>query len=96
MKITKELTQRIAHLARMTLSDKEKERMAGQLEDILGSMTDLDKLVLEEEVLPVEGGNVLREDVPGQSVDAAVLLAGAPETDGEYILVPDTIHGGRG
>ena len=96
MNITQELVERIAHLARLTVSDEEKERMAAQLEDILGSMADLDRLVLEEEKLPVENANVLREDVPGQSVDPAALLDSAPETDGAYILVPDAMQGGQG
>lgn len=90
MNITQELVERIAHLARLALPEEEKERMAAQLEDILCSMTALDRLVLEEE-LPSEGANALREDEPGQSMDTADLLAGAPETDGEYILVPEAI-----
>jgi len=95
MNVTRELVERIAQLARLSLSDEEKERMTVQLEDILGSMADLDKLVLEEETLPAEGANVLREDVPEQSTDPALLLDNAPETDGAYILVPDTMQGGR-
>lgn len=96
MNITQELVDRIAHLARLTLPEEEKERMAAQLEDILGSMTALDRLMLEEDNLVSEGANVLREDEPGQSMDLAGLLDSAPETDGEYILVPGTIQGGRG
>lgn len=96
MNVTQELVERIGHLARLTLSDEEKERMTGQLEDILGSMADLDRLVLEEEEAPVEHANVLREDEPGLSVDPAALLDSAPETDGAYVLVPDVIQGGQG
>ncbi len=65
MEITQELVERIAHLARLTLSEEEKARMSAQLEDILGSMTSLETLCLEE--LPEEdGGDDLRPDAMGQ------------------------------
>ena len=65
MKITQELVDRIAHLARLTLSEDEKTRMSAQLEDILGSMTSLETLCLEE--LPEEdGGDDLRSDEMGK------------------------------
>lgn len=92
MKITQELVERIAHLARLTLSEEEKENMAAQLEDILGSMTSLEKLVLEEGALAMECTNVLRTDEPENSMESATILGGAPETDGAYILVPDAMR----
>jgi len=54
MEITQELVERIAKLARLTLSEEEKARVSAQLEDILGSMTALDRLRFEEE--PSEQG----------------------------------------
>ena len=96
MKITKELTQRIAHLARMTLAEEEKERMSAQLEDILGNMTVLDRLRLDEESEGRERVNVLRPDEVADSMDRAALLDNAPQTDGEYVLVPGAMsRGGR-
>lgn len=62
MEITQELVERIAHLARLALSEDEKARMSAQLEEILGSMTALDRLHFEEEPLEQEGANVLRPD----------------------------------
>lgn len=96
MKITQELVERIAYLARLALSDEEKENMAAQLEDILGSITSLDKLVLEEDALALECTNVLRPDEPENSMESAALLGGAPETDGAYILVPDAMRREQG
>lgn len=49
VKITQELAQRIAGLARLTLPEEEKARMSAQLEDVLGRVTALDRLRLEEE-----------------------------------------------
>lgn len=88
MKITQELVERIARLSRLSLSEEEKARMTGQLEEILGSMTALDRLTLEEEDELQERENVLRPDVEMQSVEREELLKNAPETDGEYIIVP--------
>lgn len=88
MKITQELVERIAHLARLSLSEEERDRMSVQLEEILGSMTALDRLTLDEEETSRERENVLRPDVEMQSVEREELLKNAPETDGEYIIVP--------
>lgn len=55
VEITQELVERIAHLGRLTLSEDEKARMSAQLEDILGSMTALETLCLEENELE-QGG----------------------------------------
>ncbi|PIQ79672.1 Asp-tRNA(Asn)/Glu-tRNA(Gln) amidotransferase GatCAB subunit C [Candidatus Peregrinibacteria bacterium CG11_big_fil_rev_8_21_14_0_20_41_10] len=38
VKITKEVVQRIAHLARLELSEAEVAKFAGQLQDILGAI----------------------------------------------------------
>ena len=95
MKITQELVGRIAQLARLTLSEEEKERMGGQLEEILASVAVLDKLTLEEEEKPWERGNVLRPDEVAGSMERAPLLENAPQTDGEYIIVPDTLGQGE-
>lgn len=96
MEITRELVERIAHLARLTLSDEEKTRMSAQLEDILGSMTALDRLTLEQDEEQAVQSSVLRPDEAKQSVERAELLEIAPTADGEYILVPDAVQEGRG
>lgn len=88
MKITQELVERIAGLARLHLSEGEKERMSVQLEEILGSMTVLDRLTLDEGNGAEERENVLRPDAEAQSMEREKLLENAPETDGEYIIVP--------
>ena len=95
MEITKELVERIARLSRLALSEEEKERMSAQLEDILGKMVCLDDLQLEEDEMCCGGPvNVLRPDEVRPGTERAVLLDCAPQTDGEYILVPGSM--GRG
>lgn len=96
MEITKELVERIARLSRLALSEEEKERMGAQLEDILGRMACLDDLRLEEDK-PCSGErvNVLRPDEVCPSTEREVLLDCAPQTDGEYILVPGNMGQGE-
>lgn len=96
MEITQELVDRIAHLARLTMTPEEKERMRTQLEEILGSMTALDRLTLEEDTDAQEIGGVLRADAVEQSAEPLVLLANAPEEEGGYVLVPGTIREEQG
>jgi len=91
MKITQELVERIARLSRLSLSEREKEQMTAQLEEILGSMTALDRLTLDEEEHVPEGENVLRADEEVRSMDRAQLLKNAPETDSGYITVPAAV-----
>ena len=91
MKITQELVERIARLSRLSLSEREKEQMAIQLEEILGSMTALDRLTLDEEENAPEGENVLRTDEELPGMDRARLLENTPETDGQYIMVPAAV-----
>lgn len=88
MKITQELVERIARLSRLSLSEREKGQMTVQLEEILGSMTALDRLVLDKEDTLQERDNVLRPDVEMQSMEREKLMKNVPETDGEYIIVP--------
>ncbi len=91
MKITQELVERIARLSRLSLSEREKEQMTAQLEEILGSMTALDRLTLDEEENMPERENVLRADEEIQSMDRTQLLENAPETDSGYITVPAAV-----
>ena len=95
MKITQELVERIAQLARLALSEDEKERMGGQLEEILGRMAVLDKLTLEDDGEGQEQTNVFRQDEVAPAMERAALLKNAPQTDGEYIIVPDTLGQGE-
>lgn len=95
MKITQELVERIAHLSRLRLSEEEKKCMRAQLEEILGSMAALERLTLDEGDELQEGGNVLRPDVAMQSMERMELLKNAPETDGEYIIVPAAMGQGE-
>ena len=80
----------LALLARIGLSDEEKDRMAGQLGDILEHMERLN--TLDTEHIPptaqvIEAINVLRDDVPGPGLSTAQALANAPRAEAPFIRV---------
>jgi len=81
----------VAKLARLGLSDDEVERMAGELSGILEHVDRIAELDLDD-VPPtshvVELENVLRPDVPHESLDRDVALSQAPDPEGGTFRVP--------
>ena len=94
MKISKDEVENIAHLARLDIDDLQKEKMAGQLSNILQYIDKL-KDVDVKGVKPFSGAafmnNVLREDKLKTSPGPAVTLANAPDRDEDFYIVPKTI-----
>ncbi len=78
----------MAKLARLRLSEEELETMVGELSGILGHVDRIGRLDLEgveptSHVVALE--NVLRADVPWESLAKDVALAAAPEpVDGAF------------
>ena len=81
----------MAKLARLGLSEKEVATMAGELSGILEHVDRIAELDLED-VEPtthvVELENVLRADVPHQSLAPEVALAQAPDPVDDAFRVP--------
>jgi aspartyl-tRNA(Asn)/glutamyl-tRNA(Gln) amidotransferase subunit C len=81
----------VAKLARLRLSDAEVERMTGELSNILEHVERMDELDLDG-VEPtshvVELQNVLRDDVPRESLPRERALEGAPDAADEGFRVP--------
>jgi aspartyl-tRNA(Asn)/glutamyl-tRNA(Gln) amidotransferase subunit C len=80
----------VAMLARLGLSEDERERLGAQLDAILEHISRLDKVDTSQVAETAHVGglvNVWREDEPepSQSVDAA--LGNAPDHDGTYFRV---------
>jgi aspartyl-tRNA(Asn)/glutamyl-tRNA(Gln) amidotransferase subunit C len=94
-KITMKEVDHVARLARLALSDVEKERMRRELDGILSY---IDKLrALDTEGVPptshaVPMTNVMREDEPAPSLPQADMLANAPDRIGEFFRVPRIIE----
>ena len=85
----------VANLARIELTNTEKDRFSGQLESILGYIDKLDELdttAVEPMAHPHEVANVWGEDkvVDGLPVEEA--LRNAPERRGNQIVVPKIVE----
>ena len=95
MKITNEMVDYVSELSRLRLDEQSKEKMRGELQQIIAYMdvlNTLDTTGVEpmSHVFPVK--NVLREDETAPSMDRGELLKNAPATDGGTFLVPKAVE----
>jgi len=91
MGITREHVAHMAELAKLELDGTTQERFARQFSDILRYMDTLnavDTQGVEALYRPVQHNAATRPDLPEASLDRERLLAGAPEQDGRYFIVP--------
>ena len=94
-KITRAEVEHVARLARLELSDDEKERMTTQLDAILGYMetlNTLDTADVEPTTTVIPMVSVMRDDAVRPSLDREDALANAPEREGAYFRVPRIIE----
>jgi aspartyl-tRNA(Asn)/glutamyl-tRNA(Gln) amidotransferase subunit C len=89
--IDREQVLHVAKLARLRLSDDEVERMTGELSQILEHVEQMEALDLDgveptSHVVALE--NVLRDDVPRDSLSRERALEGAPEAAADGFRVP--------
>ncbi len=88
--------EHVAHLARLGLSDRELTMLEGQLNHILDQyrvLSELDTTAIAPTAQTIELENILRDDVPGPSLTTDEALAGAPERQGDYVVVPVVVEG---
>jgi aspartyl-tRNA(Asn)/glutamyl-tRNA(Gln) amidotransferase subunit C len=89
--LTRADVEHVAHLARLGLTEDELETFEVQLNHILDQYAVLSQLPTDDiaptaQTIAVE--NILREDVVAPSLPSEVALAGAPEREGDYFVVP--------
>jgi len=92
--ISEQEVRRIAHLARLLLSDEEAARFGGQLGSILHYMArlnELDTAGVEPMAHPLPLHNVFREDLPGRPLDVEQVLANAPDRQTPFFKVPKVL-----
>jgi aspartyl-tRNA(Asn)/glutamyl-tRNA(Gln) amidotransferase subunit C len=90
-KITKADVEYVAGLAQLSPDEATKERLVREIGDILSYMdklNELDTTDIEPTMHALALTNVYRDDVVGQSLNREEALMNAPETDGEYFIVP--------
>jgi aspartyl-tRNA(Asn)/glutamyl-tRNA(Gln) amidotransferase subunit C len=83
--------EHVARLARLELSEAEKERMRGELSGILAyidKLLALDVAGVEPTAHAVPLINVMRDDVPEPSFPLDDMLANAPDRHGDLFRVP--------
>jgi aspartyl-tRNA(Asn)/glutamyl-tRNA(Gln) amidotransferase subunit C len=103
MSVSVEDVRRVAELANLELTAQEEPRMQKDLSAVLGYIAELNELdtagvpamaqvgeMLGAEVL--QRGEALRVDEVRPSLDRAVVMAVAPETDGRFFKVPKVIE----
>ena len=94
MKIDNEMVDRIAALAYLRFKDEEKEQIRADLERILNfieKLNELDTSDVEPLIYLSYSKKALREDGPVEQIDRSDALLNAPDSDGEYFLVPKVI-----
>ena len=87
--------EHIAHLARLSLSEKEKELFSGQLDGILNYMeklNELDTKDIEPTSHVIALNNVTRDDVPAPSLSREEALLNAPDKTEKFYRVPKIIE----
>jgi aspartyl-tRNA(Asn)/glutamyl-tRNA(Gln) amidotransferase subunit C len=91
--------EHVAFLARLGFSEAELTRLEGELNHILDQYAILARLDTEAipptaQVIELEG--ILREDVVTPSLPVDAVLANAPASQGEFIVVPPVLGGEAG
>ena len=85
----------VAHLARMHLSDAEKQKISAQLKDILtyvAKLNELDVSKVEPTAHATPLTNILRKDEVEPSIDPAKILQNAPEQARGLFIVPKIVE----
>ena len=100
MKLTREEVIHIAQLARMGISEVEIEKAREQLSVILDNfevLKDVDTTNVPPTSQSTNLQNIMREDVPSDSIPATDVLANAPDREEEFfklraVLETDNLH----
>jgi len=95
MKITKQEVEHVGKLARLELSEQDKDTLTDQMSNILTYVETLNSIDTKgvaptSHVLDIN--NVMRDDVPGKSLSQDQALANAPEKAAGHFKVPKIIE----
>ncbi|MCA0276477.1 MAG: Asp-tRNA(Asn)/Glu-tRNA(Gln) amidotransferase subunit GatC [Proteobacteria bacterium] len=95
MSVDLKTVKRVAHLARIAVSEDDAQRMTGELNTILGFVEQLNEVDVTgvepmTSVTPMEMKK--RTDVVTDGNKAADIVANAPATDENFFLVPKVVE----
>ena len=93
-KLTKEEVEHIAHLARIGMSDSERETFQVELKKLLDEVDKITNIENYDEMMFTPSSNKakLREDEVGDMISAKEALANAPAKNGNFVEVPVMIN----
>ena len=95
MKVDEALVRRIAHLARIKVTDEDVEHLEGELTSILGfveQLSEVDTSGVEPMTSTVDMVMKQREDVITDGGYADDIVKNAPECDDHYFMVPKVVE----
>ena len=95
MKLSRAEIEHVAWLARLELSEEEKKRLTGHLNQIMVHFEELQKLDTTDveptsHSIPVE--NVFREDAAGPCLPVEAALSNAPAREDNYFVGPQVVE----
>lgn len=94
MKITEEIIDHIAHLARLEFKGEDKVSIQKDMErmiEFVDKLSEIDTSNVEPLIFMSEEINRLREDVPQVSVSHEEALMNAPKKDSDYFRIPKVL-----
>ena len=94
MKVTDDMINHLSHLARLSFSDNEKIELKQDLENMINfveQLKEVDTTDVEPLLHITDAINVLREDEVHQTITKQEALINAPQTDGNFFIVPKVI-----
>lgn len=95
MEINRQLLEKIAHLARLEIEEKDTERMLRDMTNIISWVEKLNALNtdgVEPLTTMSHEVNVLREDKVGPQMDRQTALRNAPSHDEKFFRVPKVLE----
>ena len=95
MSVDLKTVKRVAHLARIAVTDEDAERMTGELNAILGFVEQLNEVDVSgvepmTSVTPMEMKK--RQDKVTDGGKAVDIVANAPATEENFVLVPKVVE----
>ncbi|RFC54246.1 Asp-tRNA(Asn)/Glu-tRNA(Gln) amidotransferase subunit GatC [Brumimicrobium aurantiacum] len=94
MEIKDELIDHIAHLARLSFKGEDKAGIKNDMNniiDFMGKLNEINTDNVEPLVFMSDQINVLREDVPKQTITHEEALKNAPKKDSDYFRIPKVL-----
>jgi aspartyl-tRNA(Asn)/glutamyl-tRNA(Gln) amidotransferase subunit C len=94
MEITRQLLERVAALARLNLTDNEKDHFIPQLREILEAFSKIDEVETDDtemSIQPIGLNEALREDEPGDCLTPEQALANTQHKNDKYFKGPRAI-----